>query len=193
MKRTGLLVLTVMALFVTLGSGAIAQSTNPANTGTVTVTMNAQNGSGESGTATLTEKDGKLMVSLNLSNGTAEPQPAHIHTGSCSNLDPKPTYPLTNVVNGKSDTTLDINMATLASGQYAVNVHKSAAEVSTYVSCGDIVNMAMTSGSSSGGSTEESPGIPPTGGGDNSLFLAALALVALGLLGAGLKLSRRKA
>jgi LPXTG-motif cell wall-anchored protein len=77
-------------------------------------------------------------------------------------------------------------MAELAKGGYAINVHKSAAEVSTYVSCGDIMAMAM--GGSMGGQT-----MPATGNGDQTLLLGGLALLALLLSGAGLHLARRRA
>ena len=70
---------------------------------------------------------------------TSTPQPAHIHIGSC----PTPgavKYPLINVVNGMSDTLLDVSLAQLKSElPLAVNVHKSAAEASVYVACGNIV------------------------------------------------------
>jgi LPXTG-motif cell wall-anchored protein len=205
MKKTGLLLVAALALFFTLGGGAYAQSTQPVAGHTVTVTMKEQNGSGESGTATLSESNGQLKVTINLANGPAEPQPAHIHQGTCANLNPAPAYPLTNVVNGTSDTTLSLTMATLQGGQYAINVHKSSTEVATYVSCGDIVDMSMGSGggTSSGGGSEpssgsgtsgstEAPGMPNTGQADQT-FLVTLALLALVLAGAGLRLVRRRA
>jgi hypothetical protein len=129
-----------------------------------------------------------VRVVLKLTNGTATPQPAHIHKGTCANLDPVPAFPLTNAVNGMSDTTVSVGWAELAKGGYAINVHKSAAEVSTYVSCGDI--MATTTGGSTGGST---PGMPTTGNGDQINLLLALTLLALLTMGAGLTLVRRRA
>lgn len=108
-------------------------------TKTTTVNLAAQNNSNQSGTATLIEENGKLVVTLSLSGGTfTEPQPAHIHMGAC----PTPgniVYPLTNVVNGKSITTLNVTMDQLkAKLPLAVNVHKSATEASVYTACGDI-------------------------------------------------------
>ena len=41
------------------------------------------------------------------------------------------------MVNGKSETEIEVSMATLTSG-HAINVHKSAAEATVYVSCADI-------------------------------------------------------
>jgi len=109
--------------------------------GSMQVKLGEQNTSGQSGTATLTPtKDGKVTVVLALTGGKfTAAQPAHIHEGSC----PTPgavKYPLTNVVNGKSTTTLNVSMADLlkAAPKLSVNVHKSAAETSVYTACGDI-------------------------------------------------------
>jgi hypothetical protein len=105
---------------------------------TATVTMKAQNGSNEDGTATLTQQGSDVLVTISVSNGTTTPQPAHIHTGSCANLGGV-KYPLTNVVNGKSTTTVkNVELSSLQTGGFAINVHKSAADLATYTSCGDI-------------------------------------------------------
>jgi hypothetical protein len=124
----------------------------------LTLEMGQQNSSGQDGKATLTDMgNGKVKVMLDLSNGTTEPQPAHIHKGSCANLDPNPLIPLSDVVNGKSETEIEVSMATLTSG-HAVNVHKSAADLATYVSCGDIKGMSgMTEGTP--GMMEGTPGM----------------------------------
>ncbi len=104
----------------------------------VIVNLAQQNNSTESGKATLTEVAGKVKVSIDLTGAPSTPQPAHIHTGKCPNPgDVK--YPLTNVVNGKSETQLAVSLDTLMSElPLAVNVHKSAALIKTYVACGDI-------------------------------------------------------
>jgi CHRD domain len=105
----------------------------------VTVTMNAQNGSGETGTATLTQSGADIVVKIDIKNGTSAAQPAHIHEGTCAKLNPAPKYPLTNVVDGKSTSTLkDMKLSSLETGGFAINVHKSTSDLGTYVSCGDI-------------------------------------------------------
>jgi CHRD domain len=104
----------------------------------VNVTLSPQSGSSESGTATLTKQgDKETKVSVNLT-GVAGQQPAHIHKGSCANLDPKPSYPLSPVVNGKSETVVKASLDDLEKGGYAINVHKSTQDLKTYVSCGEI-------------------------------------------------------
>ncbi|MEO8581356.1 MAG: hypothetical protein ABI425_02115 [Patescibacteria group bacterium] len=105
----------------------------------MTVTLGEQNKSGQKGLATLEERDGKVVVTI-MQTGTASTvaQPAHIHMGSC----PTPgavKFPLTDVVNGKSVTTVDTTIADLKKMMpIAINVHKSAAESKMYTSCGDI-------------------------------------------------------
>jgi hypothetical protein len=104
-----------------------------------TFTLDDQNDSNQEGEVTFIDEAGKTRVILQVNNppvGVA--QPAHIHVGSC----PEPgaiQYPLTSVVDGKSETLLDVSMETLESQQpLAVNVHKSPTETAVYVACGNI-------------------------------------------------------
>jgi hypothetical protein len=46
-------------------------------------------------------------------------------------------------VDGKSVTEIEADFDTLTATAFAINVHKSAAEASTYVSCGDITTEGM--------------------------------------------------
>jgi hypothetical protein len=103
--------------------------------------LSEQNKSGQTGKMMLTETvDDKTKVTLMMIGGTfTMPQPAHIHVGMC----PSPgavKYPLTNVVNGQSETVIDIKMNELANSteKMAVNVHKSADEVKVYTACGNM-------------------------------------------------------
>jgi hypothetical protein len=138
-----------------LASGALAgcggssgSSGSASGSGPVTVQLAAQNGSGESGTATLTADGERTKVAIDLSSGSMTPQPAHIHQGTCAELDAKPQYPLANVVDGKSESTVDASLAKLEGSAFAINVHESAQHIDTYVSCGDI---GGSGGGSSGG------------------------------------------
>lgn len=114
--------------------------------GPVTIQMIARNGTGQSGTATLTPVgNNQVRVVLNLTNSPAGPQPAHIHTGSCPDVGAV-EFPLTNVTNGRSETTVNTTMDHLMSEAHGINVHKSPAEVSFYTSCGDIPLATAASG-----------------------------------------------
>lgn len=106
---------------------------------TITVSLEAAKDSSESGTATLTEEAGKVTVVLSLTGGpTTTPQPAHIHVGKCPEVGVV-KYPLTNVVDGKSTTTLDVTLSKLLGElPLGINVHKSVPEVKVYTACGDI-------------------------------------------------------
>jgi hypothetical protein len=122
------------AAFAFVHAGAALAQDKP-----MTVKLSAQNKSGESGTATLTPQGDKTQVVIKLTGAPGStPQPAHIHDGSCANIDPKPRVPLQNVVDGNSTTTLDMKLADVAGKGGAINVHKSAADLKTYVACGDI-------------------------------------------------------
>jgi hypothetical protein len=106
--------------------------------GEVTVELAEQNGSGQSGTATLAATgDGQTLVTLELSNPGADPQPVHVHSGSCAELG-EVAYPLTNLDGGASETTLDVAIDELQGGGFAINAHESEENIQNYVACGDI-------------------------------------------------------
>lgn len=128
--------LHVLAGALLMGAAAVAL----AQPREVNVTMKPQNKSGESGTARLTPEGDGTRVEITLKGQPAGvSQPAHIHEGTCAKLDPKPKYGLQNVVDGKSSSLVPVSEKTLLSGKHlAINVHKSADDIKTYVACGDI-------------------------------------------------------
>jgi chemotaxis response regulator CheB len=149
MIRNGTCVIAgVLALLAGCGSGGKSGGGSEE----VTVTLAEQNGSAESGTATLTKEGDRTKVVLDLQNPSATmaspPQPAHIHKGSCAKLDPTPAYALADVKDGASTSTVDAKLDDLRNGAFAINVHKSAADIKTYVACGDIGTGTSDSGSS---------------------------------------------
>jgi opacity protein-like surface antigen len=133
MKKLSLLLASLA--FVTM-----AQLSAAAATSTLTINLHEQNGSGENGTATLTQMGANVKVVISLKGAPASPaQPAHIHDGTCANLKGV-VYPLTNVIAGKSTTTVKaVTIDKLLGGTYAINVHESAANLGKYVACGSIV------------------------------------------------------
>lgn len=106
----------------------------------MTINLGAQNGSKQDGQAFLNDTSAGLKVKLQLKNEPAgASEPAHIHEGTCAKLNPAPWKGLSNVINGVSVTTVKgVTIAQLKSGKYAINVHQSAANITHYVSCGDI-------------------------------------------------------
>src|ERR1700722_478545 len=140
---------TIVSCSLALAATAnVSAQTSSASATSATVTMNAQNGSGETGTAKLEQTGSDVTVTLSLTGGGSDPQPAHIHPGTCAKLNPAPKYPLTNVVGGKSVTVLKgMKLSDLETGAFAINVHKSTSDIGTYVSCGDIPKAGSSSGS----------------------------------------------
>jgi hypothetical protein len=127
-----------LVLLAALGLALAGAGVAPADA--LTVALKPQNNSGETGTATLTEAgQGKTRVVVSVQGQPAgTPQPMHIHKGTCAKLDPKPAYGLPTLTGGKAEATVDVALSELQKGQFAINGHKSAKEVSTYVFCGEI-------------------------------------------------------
>jgi hypothetical protein len=129
-----------LAIFVFLASSGLATGPHgalAADSGrTVVVPIVALNGSGETGTATLKAIGNKTVVTLRLANGTGKPQPAHFHTGNCEKYGPRPLYPLKDVINGKSTTTVDQPIDKLINGDLIINVHQSYTNIATQAACG---------------------------------------------------------
>lgn len=120
--------------------GATAPTQAESEDEPMVVDLEAQGDSGVPGTATFTpEGDDQLMVSLELEDDeSAEPHPAHVHAGTCEKFDQAPTYPLENVEDGSSETTIDATLADLRGTPLIVNVHESEANIGTYIACGPL-------------------------------------------------------
>lgn len=133
------------------------------------------------GKVTIQDMGSSIKVTLDMQPGPAgatTPQPAHIHVGGCPGVGAV-KYPLTNVVNGKSETTINATVADLMASQHAINVHQSPTDAGKYTAC---VNLPLASANVAGA-------LPRTGGLDGSLVLLAGA----GLAGLGALLRRRSA
>src|SRR6476469_6778796 len=89
------------------------------------------------------------------------PHPTHVHEGTCANLNPNPQYPLNETTVRKpggnttptpaavegvqqvptvlySNTQIDVSLDDLLKSPHAINVHKSDADIKTYIACGNI-------------------------------------------------------
>ena len=92
---------------------------------------------------------------------TVVTHPAHVHVGTCAELDPNPAYPLDNVgprlndddempssddIKGSltanaveySQTEIDVNLDDLLKESHALNIHESDQNIGNYIACGDI-------------------------------------------------------
>ena len=87
----------------------------------------------------------------------AQGRPAHIHEGTCDDLDPNPLFPLSNVVTPEGDaagpeealqaeisvSTVAVDLATILAADHAINVHLSPEEADVYIACGEIGGVAL--------------------------------------------------
>lgn len=99
----------------------------------------SDNSSGQTGFAEIKEVNGQVKVEIALSGTPAGSiQPAHIHLGNRPSLGAV-KYPLTNVVDGISETTIAVTFDKLLSERpLGINVHKSAAEIGISVASGNL-------------------------------------------------------
>lgn len=105
----------------------------------LTIDLGELNDSGMSGTATLRANGDETEVEVSL-DGAEGGHPAHIHSGTCTDLDPNPAFPLEEIdADGRSTTTVGISLQDLLAQPFAINIHKSAEEIGVYVACGEIV------------------------------------------------------
>ncbi len=115
------------------------QDVAPVAPASIIVPLASENKSNEAGSATITKTGDKVKVAITLTGAPkGASQPAHIHLGSCD----KPgaiKYPLPDIMNGASETTVNVSYEQLMSElPLSINVHKSAKEIKTYVACGNI-------------------------------------------------------
>lgn len=170
----------------------------------LTIALNEFEGSGVSGWATLTVAGGGVQVEMAVDGeAVTGDHPTHIHTGTCDDFDPNPTYPLTTVIldplsaDGVSETAVDdVTLDELLADDYVILVHKSAEELTTYFVCGDLKRsnavaapMAGAAGSVAAPGTGVGAARGPGLGDDALLPAVGASMVALTLIG----LLRRRA
>ncbi len=105
------ILIATIALLVLAFAGARAAERS------LVVKIAAMNGSGENGTATFIAQGDRTLVVVDLQNGTATRQPSHLHDGTCDDYTPRPAYPLSDVVNGRSRTVLTVPFDRITSGR----------------------------------------------------------------------------
>lgn len=118
---------------------AIACASARADSSALKLKLYAQNRPGETGTATLEQIPNGVKIIVNMAGSQNGTQPAHIHTGTCAELNPVPSYTLSDLVHGSSTTTISgITLGDLLKGKYVIDVHESSADVKRYVACAAI-------------------------------------------------------
>lgn len=106
--------------------------------GAVEVSLEEQEDSGITGDVTFEDEGDATMVKLSLDGADEDKSyAAHVHEGTCDELDPAPKYPLESATGGTSETSVDVAADELTDGEFAVNVH-DADDPEKYVACGNI-------------------------------------------------------
>ena len=135
----GFLAAGIIYLLVSQSSTTNTTAFQQGQAGQIVVDLVQLNNSGESGTAVFEEKGDYVVVTLNVTGGKAGiTQPAHIHVDTCPGLG-SVKYPLKNVVDGTSVTTLNLTLDQLKQElPLAINVHESTDNFKSYVACGEV-------------------------------------------------------
>lgn len=105
----------------------------------VKIDLVAQNASDQSGEATIESVEGGVKLSIDLGNAVAGTnQPANIYTGSCEDVNGSPIYPLTGLVDGKSETMIAATLEDIKTSPnpLSIRIFKSETE-NIAVSCGN--------------------------------------------------------
>ncbi len=136
-----LLSLVTLALIIGAAGSLIPSEARAQSSGeAVVIVLNEQSASGQTGVAVLSAVGAQTQVTLTLLEGAMLTGSVHIHSGSCG---PDQlggvVYPLTSFVGGAgtSETTVDADLESLRTGNFAINTHRSGAG-GTYTTCGNI-------------------------------------------------------
>ena len=144
-------VIAAIALSFYLLNGGVATSQNSGGTPAaspmaspqaddprITIEFIELNDSGVTGTATLFASGGTTVVEIDL-DGTGEDHPAHIHQGTCDDIQPEPEDNLENVgEEGTSTSVVDVPLDELVDGDYVIDLHLAANQLGTLIVCAEI-------------------------------------------------------
>lgn len=144
-------VLAALALSLYLLNGGVATSQDSGGTPEaspmaspqaddprITIEFTELNDSGVTGTATLYASGDRTIVELEL-EGMGEDHPAHIHEGTCDDIQPEPAYTLENAGEAGASTSLaDVPLNDLIDGDYVVDLHLAANQLGTLILCAGI-------------------------------------------------------
>ena len=132
--KLGLLFLLGLLLFVAAECGQ--------DTAELEIELQEQSDSSQSGIATVKSVNGQTEVSISVNPGSPDddPQPVHIHFGSCGPGLGEVNYLLNDVVVGVSTTVVDVSLPDLLGQNNAINLHKSGPEITVHTACGNIAD-----------------------------------------------------
>jgi hypothetical protein len=150
---------TLLVLFFSLGvpPSLLAQGAG------LTLTFAPGRDATQPGSVALTPQGNQTVVVLNMAPnpaGNGADELAHIHQGGCPGVGAV-QYPLTNVVNGRSTTTVNASLSSIMDGSHSINVHRGTAapESNIYTACVDI----PAGGGGAAGAARPAVQAPPKG------------------------------
>ena len=155
-----------------------------ADTMSISIALNGQDDSGQSGWATLTSRGEQTEVVLNLAAGALQTELVHIHSGQCSrDTLGGVVHDLTSFAGGSggSVTSIDVTLASLRTGDFAVNTHQ-AGNPGVYTARGNIpmaaprVSASVTIGPSKDNTLYEDPDKVVSNGAGQYFFAGQTAL-----------------
>lgn len=118
--------------------GASPMASPQADDPRITIDFTELNDSGVTGTATLYAAAERTIVEIDL-DGTGEDHPAHIHAGTCDDIEPEPEYNLENVGEaGTSTSEVDVPLDDLIDGDYVIDLHLAPNQLGSLIVCGEI-------------------------------------------------------
>ncbi len=143
--------------------------------------LQALGGSGVTGKAELHAQGDATHVVIHLEGGFEQDveMPAHLHEGTLDEYDPKPKYPLENVVDGTSESTVEVSLEEILSEDFIVAVHESEENIANVVAAGQ-VETAHEDDTQQG----EDVQMPDTGAGGMADSRSSVPVAGLALVGA---------
>jgi hypothetical protein len=112
---------------------------DPNGVGGKVFALATENGSGEFGTVALKPLGQQTAVEVHVVGVPAgEVQPTHIHYGTCAAVQPPIIYSLSPLVDGTSESIIDVPLAKLLATPSVVHVHTSYKTEHSSVACADL-------------------------------------------------------
>jgi hypothetical protein len=130
MRRVWMSILAASVLAVAAFAPVAAQDT-------ITIDIREVDGSGQFGSADVTSDGEQTTVAIDIVPGDeGVPQPANIHEGTCADIG-EVAFELEDVVDGVSQSTVDVEQRDLIRSPYVINVQESA-DSDVSVACGHL-------------------------------------------------------
>ncbi|HEY3107940.1 MAG TPA: hypothetical protein VGL23_04265 [Chloroflexota bacterium] len=169
----------ILAIGALATTSAIASAQTP-----LTLQFGPGRDATQPGSVTITPMGNQTRVTIDMTPAGPS-QPAHIHVGTCPGVGAV-EFPLTNVANGKSETTVNASWDTIQASQHSINVHRSPTESTIYTACVNLpVAQRAAPAAAPAAAARGATQLPRTGG--PTLGLLALLGAAFGGLGYGLR------